>query len=448
MSPWIRYPEWMSTANIHRSKPAAGAFLAQRYLDVRARSVELCKLLTPEDMTVQSMPDVSPAKWHLAHVTWFFERFLLQPRRPDYRVFHEGFDHLFNSYYFTVGQMHQRPRRGLLSRPTVAEVLDYRVHVDREMVALCAEADQELRALVTLGLNHEQQHQELILTDIKHVLAQNPLHPAYSADAADTGGEAGPLSWHAFPGGVAEIGVPGSDPGGAPDGDHRAERFAFDNETPRHRVWLEDFEIASRPVTNGEYRAFIDDNGYAHSELWLADGWSTVQAEGWRQPLYWQDDLQHAFTLGGLKPIDPQAPVCHLSYYEADAYARWAGLHWPGARLPSEAEWEIAAAKAPAAGHFAEAGVLQPRGQSGDGLRQMFGDVWEWTASPYAPYPGFKPLAGSLGEYNGKFMCSQMVLRGGSCATPGDHVRASYRNFFYPRQRWQFSGLRLARGVQ
>jgi ergothioneine biosynthesis protein EgtB len=441
----IRYPEAMSAtksaSNPRSDAPVCtGERLAERFRRVRARSVGLCDPLAPEDMTVQSMPDVSPAKWHLAHVTWFFERFLLQPRRPGYRVFHEGFDYLFNSYYFTVGQMHQRPRRGLLSRPTVAEVLDYRAYVDREMTALCAEADQELRALVTLGLNHEQQHQELILTDIKHVLAQNPLHPAYREEAADPGGEAGPLSWHAFPGGVAEIGAGCSD--------DRAERFAFDNETPRHRVWLEDFEIASRPVTNGEYRAFMDDGGYARSELWLADGWSMVQSEGWRQPLYWQDDLQHAFTLGGLKPIDPHAPVCHVSYYEADAYARWAGLHWPGARLPREAEWEIAAAKMPAEGHFAEAGVLQPRGQADERLRQLFGDVWEWTASLYAPYPGFEPLAGSLGEYNGKFMCSQMVLRGGSCATPGDHVRASYRNFFYPQQRWQFSGLRLARNVR
>jgi ergothioneine biosynthesis protein EgtB len=414
----------------------AGTILTRRYFDVRARSVALCEPLSPEDMTVQSMPDVSPSKWHLAHVTWFFERFLLQPHCNGYAVFNKQFDHLFNSYYFTVGQMHQRPRRGLLSRPGVDEVLRYREHVDRAMTELLEQADGELASLVLLGLNHEQQHQELILTDIKHVLAQNPMLPAYGA-ATDPGEATAPSAWTAFPGGVAEIGALSTTGVGS--------GFVFDNETPRHRVWLDPFEIADRPVSNGEFRVFIEDGGYERSELWLSDGWTRVREEGWRHPLYWADDLRHSFTLGGELPLDVHAPVCHLSYFEADAYARWAADRTPGARLPTEAEWEIAARDLPLRGHFAEAGVYQPLGAAGEGLRQMYGDVWEWTSSPYSPYPGFQPLAGSLGEYNGKFMCSQMVLRGGSCATPEGHVRPTYRNFFYPQQRWQFSGMRLAR---
>jgi ergothioneine biosynthesis protein EgtB len=295
-----------------------------------------------------------------------------------------------------------------------------------------------VRFLVTLGLHHEQQHQELMLTDIKHVLAQNPLQPAYDEAAAGASDvPAPPRDWQRFPGGVAEIG-------------HAGDGFCYDNETPRHRVWLEDFELATRPVTNREWREFMADGGYERPELWLSEGWATILAEGWDRPFYWREDGEEVFTLGGLRPVDPAAPASHLSYFEADAYARWAG-----ARLPTEAEWEVAsraaagrAEGAPAApGNFAGAGVLQPRVAAGTGLIQMFGDVWEWTASPYSPYPGFQPLAGSLGEYNGKFMCSQLVLRGGSCATPADHIRDTYRNFFYPRDRWQFTGLRLARSV-
>jgi ergothioneine biosynthesis protein EgtB len=390
-------------------------------------------------MVVQSMPDVSPTKWHLAHVTWFFERFVLKPHLAGYRELEPRYDYLFNSYYYTAGEMHARPRRGLLSRPTVEEVLAYRRHVDAAMTRLLDGADDAVRYLIVLGLHHEQQHQELMLTDIKHVLAQNPLEPVYRAGAATPAAAgAGPLAWTGFPGGVAEIGADG---GG----------FCYDNETPRHRVWLEDFELATRPVTNGEFRDFIDDGGYQRPELWLSEGWATILAEGWDRPLYWQSDRERVFTLGGSRPIDPEAPASHLSYYEADAYARWAG-----ARLPTEAEWEVASRTSAergadggiASGHFVESGALQPRAAGpGEGLRQMFGDVWEWTASPYAPYPGFEPLAGSLGEYNGKFMCSQLVLRGGSCATPADHIRDTYRNFFYPRDRWQFTGLRLARSV-
>ena len=408
----------------------AGEALAARYRRIRRRSLDLCRPLAPEDMTVQSMPDASPAKWHLAHVTWFFERFVLQPNSPGYRIFNEAYDHLFNSYYYTVGQMHLRPQRGLISRPTVAEVMDYRNHVDHAMVPLCEAADDATRFLVTLGLHHEQQHQELLLTDIKHMLAQNPMFPAYDEAAAQASDTQTGLHWIGFPGGLQEIGTEAGD------------GFVFDNETPRHRVWLEEFELANRPVSHGEYQEFIEDGGYATADLWLSDGWSAVQSGDWRRPLYWQEDDQHLFTLGGIKAIDRDAPVCHLSYYEADAYARWAG-----ARLPTEAEWEIAARQQPAEGNFAESGWFHPRGGDTPGLQQCFGDTWEWTASAYAPYPGFKPLAGSLGEYNGKFMCSQMVLRGGSCVSPGDHLRASYRNFFYPHQRWQFSGLRLARSV-
>jgi ergothioneine biosynthesis protein EgtB len=425
--------------------PEAGAAhrdpdaLPRHYERVRSRSIELAEPLAPEDMVVQSMPEVSPTKWHLAHVTWFFERFVLKAHLPGYREFDPRYDFLFNSYYYTAGQMHSRSRRGLLSRPTVDEILAYRRHVDEALARLLAGAGDQVRFLIVLGLNHEQQHQELLLTDIKHVLGQNPLEPVYREDAATPSGEkAGPLEWQGFPGGVAEIGAAGED-------------FCYDNETPRHRAWLEDFELATRPVTNAEFRGFIEDGGYERPELWLSDGWATILAEGWDRPLYWSEDRKQVFTLGGPRPVDGDAPASHLSYYEADAYARWAG-----ARLPTEAEWELASrsasstcADSPAGeGHFVEAGHLQPRAaEPGAGLRQMFGDVWEWTASPYAPYPGFEPLAGSLGEYNGKFMCSQLVLRGGSCATPAGHIRPTYRNFFYPRDRWQFSGLRLARSL-
>jgi len=412
-----------------------GSSLARSYRQIRQRSEALCRPLAPEDMVIQSMPDASPAKWHLAHVTWFFERFVLSEHLPRYRPFHPGFDYLFNSYYHSVGQMHQRPRRGLLSRPTVAEVMDYRRHVDAHMQALLAEraGDPALAFLVTLGLNHEQQHQELLLTDIKHMLAQNPLQPAYRADLRRDAGKDTPLAFVSFPGGEQEIGANG-------------QGFCFDNETPRHRVLLQDFQLANRLATNAEYLAFIRDGGYRHHALWLSDGWATVQSQSWQRPLYWSDSLESEFTLAGEAPLDPHAPVSHLSFYEADAFARWAG-----ARLPTEAEWEVAAGAGPVRGNLGTERALHPLPASaapatGPGaLHQLFGDLWEWTASSYSPYPGFRPLAGSLGEYNGKFMCSQMVLRGGSCATPASHVRASYRNFFYPYARWQFMGLRLAK---
>jgi len=413
---------------IRHERPAAT--IANAYHAVRSRTRALAAPLSAEDACVQSMPDASPAKWHLAHTTWFFERFILTPRASGYRVFNEGFDYLFNSYYYTAGQMHARPRRGLVTRPSLSEVLDYRSHVDAGIQSLLERehGDEELAFLVTLGINHEQQHQELLLTDIKHLFAQNPLLPAYAELPAAAPGTAAPLRWVAGPSGRIGVG-------------HDGDGFAFDNEGPRHDVLLREHALASRLVTNAEFREFIDDGGYAESSLWLSDGWSTVLAEGWNRPLYWQEDLEQAFTLGGLMPIEPDAPVIHLSLFEADAFARWAGC-----RLPTEFEWEAAARDRPRDGNWADSEAFRPRAASArDGLQQLYGDAWEWTGSPYTPYPGFQPLAGSLGEYNGKFMCSQMVLRGGSCATPAGHVRPTYRNFFYPAQRWQFSGLRLAR---
>jgi ergothioneine biosynthesis protein EgtB len=408
---------------------AAAEPLAGRYRRVRQATLALAAPLGAEDLMVQSMPDASPGKWHLAHTTWFFEQFVLmrdaayRPRDPAWLV-------LFNSYYQTVGPMHARPRRGLLSRPSLEEVLDYRRRVDDAMDALLAHAgDPALAGLVELGLQHEQQHQELLLTDIKHALWCNPLQPAYAARAAaaEAPPAATPMRFVAGREGVAEIG-------------HAGAGFAFDNETPRHRQLLRPHAIASRPVTNAEYRAFVDDGGYRDPALWLSDGWAVVQAEQWRHPLYWQDDLAGEFTLAGVRELDPQAPVCHLSYFEADAFARWAG-----ARLPTEAEWEASAAALPVQGNLLESGVLHPRAAAGaTGLQQFYGDIWEWTASPYVSYPGFRPLPGALGEYNGKFMNGQWVLRGGSCATPRTHIRASYRNFFPPQARWQFAGLRLA----
>jgi ergothioneine biosynthesis protein EgtB len=416
---------------VARSSRAAAA-VSEALAAARARTLALAAPLSAEDACVQSMPDASPAKWHLAHTTWFFEHFILAARSPGYRAFHERYDYLYNSYYLTAGQMHARPRRGLVTRPSLEDVLAYRAHVDEAMQELLARerGDARLEFLATLGINHEQQHQELLLTDIKHLFAQNPLLPAYKELPPPGNAAAAPLAW-----------LPGRT--GSVDLGHAGDGFAFDNETPRHPALLGEHSLASRLVTNAEFRAFIDDGGYTNPVLWLSDGWSTVVAEGWRHPLYWQDDLAQEFTLGGLQPIAPAAPVTHLSYYEADAFARWAGC-----RLPTEAEWEAAASDRPVVGNFADSGACHPRpADSGPGLRQLFGDAWEWTSSPYGPYPGFRPLAGSLGEYNGKFMCSQMVLRGGSCATPPGHVRASYRNFFYPAQRWQFNGIRLARDV-
>jgi len=414
---------------------AAPARLSRAYADVRAHTERLAAPLSPEDQTVQSMPDVSPTKWHRAHVTWFFETFLLQPNRPGYRVHHPRYGYLFNSYYEAVGPRHARPQRGLLSRPGAAEVTAYRGHVDAAMTAWLDQVPElapDLAALVELGLQHEQQHQELLLMDIKHVLSCNPLLPAYlpGAAAGSTTGAPPPLGWLPCAGGTVEIG-------------HGGEGFAFDNEAPRHAVLLQPFALADRPVTAGEWLAFMHDGGYRRPELWLSDGWATVRAEGWEAPLYWHRDGDdgeagdwQVFTLGGPRPPDPAEPVCHVSYYEADAYARWAGH-----RLPTEAEWEAVAA---------EAGTVGSRPFDLDALHPhpapppAFGEVWEWTASAYLPYPGFRPAAGAVGEYNGKFMVNQHVLRGGCCATPTGHTRLTYRNFFPPSARWPFTGLRLA----
>jgi len=410
--------------------------LAVFYERVRRKSVELIATLEPEDCVIQTIPEVSPAKWHLAHVTWFFEEFVLTRHVSDYAVFDEHYAYLFNSYYVTVGEMHSRPRRGLLSRPVLRDVLAYREHVDSAMLDLIdRNEDAELVFLVTLGLHHERQHQELLLTDIKHVLFSNPLGPAYRA-AAPPSAEA-PAPRHEFlprPAGRFAVGATG-------------ESFCFDNETPRHDVLVPGHALGNRLVTNGEYRAFVEDGGYRRPELWLSDGWSRITAEDWTRPLYWSEDARREFTLAGWQPIEEASPVCHVSYYEADAFARWAG-----ARLPTEHEWELAAEPVAVAGNMLEADALEPlpcrSAESGTTVpAQLFGDVWEWTASPYVAYPGFEPLPGSLGEYNGKFMANQMVVRGGSCVSAADHLRASYRSFFYPHDRWQFLGIRLARNA-
>jgi ergothioneine biosynthesis protein EgtB len=400
-----------------------GAALAERYRSVRAHSLQLSAPLSAEDQQVQSMPDVSPTKWHLAHTTWFFETFLLKPRLAGYRVFDEAYDFLFNSYYEAVGPRHARAERGLITRPSVEEVRAYRAHVDEAMARLLAGGDPDVARLTELGLNHEQQHQELLLMDIKHVLSCNPLQPAY-APAREGSGDATSLGWTHFGEGLYEIG-------------HDGHGFAFDNEGPRHRVFVEAFRLADRLVTAGEYLSFIEDGGYRRPELWLSDGWATVKAQDWTAPLYWDEgDGWRVFTLHGAQPLQPAEPVCNLSHYEADAYARWAGK-----RLPTEAEWEVAAASVPVADPTQ---ALHPRAASGPGLRQMTGELWQWTASAYLPYPRYRPDAGALGEYNGKFMSGQMVLRGSACITPAGHARTSYRNFFPPAARWAFSGLRLA----
>jgi ergothioneine biosynthesis protein EgtB len=387
---------------------------ARDFEQVRQRSVQLAEPLSAEDCGAQSMPDASPVKWHLAHTTWFFETFILEPHEQGFRPFHPAFRVLFNSYYNGVGDKHPRPQRGLLTRPALDEVLAWRRDVDARIASLlrAAPADRALAALVELGMQHEQQHQELILTDLKHLLAQNPVCPAYLDSALPASCAAGPLAWLDFDGGVAEIG-------------HGGAGFCFDNELPRHRVYLAPFQLASRLVTNGEYLEFVDAGGYRDPGLWLSEGWDRVCSGELAHPLYWKTEQGRwmEFTLHGLQPLDMARPVTHVSLYEADAYARWRG-----ARLPLEAEWEFAA-----------------RAAGSDGLAQMFGACWQWTASSYAPYPGFAPAAGALGEYNGKFMVNQYVLRGSSCATPHGHARTSYRNFFPAGARWQFTGIRLAR---
>jgi ergothioneine biosynthesis protein EgtB len=422
---------------IHPTPPATvltKLSLSQQYHQIRQLSQQICSPLALEDYVIQSMPDVSPPKWHLAHTTWFFETFLLVPHLANYRMFHPQFGYLFNSYYETVGQRHPRSERGLLSRPTVSEVYDYRAQVDEGMRSLLSHVDHpDLESLIRLGLHHEQQHQELLLTDIKHILALNPLHPAYRSDLPTIHqAVASKEHWLDYPGGVYSMGYGGNE-------------FAFDNELPRHPVYLQDYWLAARLVTNGEYLEFME-AGYEQPEHWLSEGWATVQREGWRSPLYWEfiEENWWVMTLGGMRPINLHEPVCHVSYYEADAYARWAGK-----RLPTEAEWEAAA---PVSlqdnflGNFLGSGYLHPMpALSNTRPDQLLGDVWEWTQSAYLPYPGFQTAPGAVGEYNGKFMCNQMVLRGGSCVTSQSHMRSSYRNFFPPASRWQFSGIRLAR---
>jgi len=445
--------------------------LAEHFRAVRSFSTALAEPLRDEDCVVQSMPDASPTKWHLAHTTWFFETFVLVRALPQYRAFHPAYGFLFNSYYDAVGERHPRPERGLLTRPSLDEVRRYRAHVDDAMSELLALSDGPSRVIqpgvdvafaTRLGLEHEQQHQELLLTDILHAFSCNPLRPAYREEPF-TGGAAngnararegraagGPptdLRWASFDEGLHSIGRDANDP-----------TFAFDNERPRHRVFLDRFSLASRLVTNVEYLEFIADGGYAKPELWLADGWNEMRARQWTAPLYWEGGADERasvsersqFSLRGVHRLDPDAPVCHVSFYEADAYA-----HWAGARLATEAEWEVMAERVRLAGNFVESGHLEPvawhpgedpaETKGGAGPYQVFGDVWEWTQSPYVGYPGFRPWTGALGEYNGKFMCNQMVLRGGSCVTSTNHIRASYRNFFPPNARWQFSGIRLAR---
>lgn len=410
--------------------------LKVRYQQIRQATTLLAAPLSPEDCAVQSMPDCSPAKWHLAHTSWFFETFLLETTLLNYQHFNPQFRYLFNSYYQTVGAQYQRPQRALLTRPALAEILAYRQYVDEQMQHLLAQNDAlsaAILAVIELGLQHEQQHQELLLTDIKHLFSFNPLHPAYQKLPKRTDMMATPLRWHRYEEGVHPLG-------------HAGQGFSFDNEQPRHRVFLNAFELASRPATNREYLGFIEDGGYTTPTLWLSDGWQKVQQDGWRAPLYWQQQGSQWFThtLNGWLAINEEEPVCHLSYYEADAFARWAG-----ARLPTEAEWEVAANSLPVSGNFVESGKLHPQSASptDDALLQMFGDVWEWTQSAYTGYPGYQPSPGALGEYNGKFMCNQLILRGGSCVSPQSHLRASYRNFFPPEARWQFSGVRLARDV-
>jgi ergothioneine biosynthesis protein EgtB len=416
-----------------RSAPASGA--SQRYRAIRATTRALSGPLSAEDCAVQSMPDASPVKWHLAHTTWFFETFILERHDPQRAPFDPAFRVLFNSYYNAVGDRHPRPQRGLISRPGLAEVLAYREQVDAEMSTLldAGALSPELQSLAELGLHHEQQHQELILTDLKHLLSCNPTHPPYQKNWPLTPVHSAKRRWIGIGAGLREIG-------------HGGDGFAFDNEQPRHKVWLEPFQIASLPITHGEFIDFIEDGGYRRPELWLSLGWDTVATRQWAAPMYWEKrgSRWFTFTLHGMAPVERNTPACHLSFFEAEAFARWAG-----ARLPTEAEWECAAEGASRDGNFLESGALHPlapREAPPEAVpAQMFGDVWEWTRSDYAPYPGFRPAEGAVGEYNGKFMCNQYVLRGGSCATPASHIRSTYRNFFPADARWQFSGLRLAR---
>ena len=425
---------------------APSTSLLVRFQFVRQATMHLIAPLTPEDLMVQSSPDASPAKWHLAHTSWFFETFVLGDFVPGYKAFHPDFHWLFNSYYNSLGEMPEKKLRASFSRPPLDTILAYRAYVDEAVATLLAGTpeDEAVRRIV-LGLEHEQQHQELVATDVKHALFTNPLHPAYLESALKSDAEtiAPPQDWASFAPGLTEIGI-------TPD-PAALEAFAFDNETPRHTTYIAPFHLASRPVSVAEYLAFMDDDGYGRPELWLSEGWSTMRDQSWHAPLYWRRDQAaksgwSIYTMGGFQPLDAlsETPVCHLSFFEADAYARWAGC-----RLPTEFEWEYAATQQPfqpAEGNFIETGKLHPvPAKSEIGVQQLFGDVWEWTQSGYTGYPGYHPLPGALGEYNGKFMSSQIILRGGSCVTPASHIRRTYRNFFGPATRWQFSGLRLAK---
>jgi ergothioneine biosynthesis protein EgtB len=418
---------------IARKVPVDALPLVDRFLAIRQLSERLARPLSPEDQTVQSMPDASPTKWHLAHTTWFFETFVLRPHAKAYRPFDPAYEYLFNSYYEAVGPRHPRPQRGMITRPGAEEILAYRRHVTNAMGELIASGRGDWAAIVELGLHHEQQHQELILMDAKHMLSMSPLFPAYAPESAPPDSDMAALGWIDFEGGLIEIG-------------HAASDFAFDNEGPRHRTWVDPFALATRLVTCGEYAAFIDEGGYRRPEFWLSAGWDCVKQRDWQAPLYWHrdGDSWNVFTLAGLRPMRAAEPVCHVSLYEAAAFAKWAGK-----RLPREAEWELAATDVALAGNMLEDDRLHPvAAPQGDGLLQMIGDVWEWTASPYVAYPGYREPPGAIGEYNGKFMANQTVLRGGCAATPRDHIRTTYRNFFPPDARWMFGGIRLAEDLR
>ncbi len=427
----------LHASSVQLTQPALTSTLAEQYRSVRTFSHQLCEPLSPEDYVVQSMPDASPTKWHLAHTTWFFETLVLMEALPDYKPFSSEFQYLFNSYYNSLGAQFPRVQRGMLSRPTVDEVHAYRAHVDNAMAGVFhsgrLDEDAALSSVLETGLHHEQQHQELLLTDLKHMLAQNPTYPVYRESVQTERQLCVPLHWQRWEEGLYSIGS---------DGDS----FIYDNEGPRHRHFQPAFELSNRLIVSGEFIAFMRDGGYKRPELWLSEGWAHVQQEGWTHPLYWVEDdgRWKQFTLSGLRDVNPIEPVCHISYFEADAFARWFG-----ARLPTEAEWEIVASAEPIQGNMVESERFHPaaaEGVNGD-MRQLFGDVWEWTQSAYSAYPGYQPVPGPLGEYNGKFMCGQFVLRGGSCATSQSHIRPTYRNFFPPAARWQFSGVRIARDI-
>jgi ergothioneine biosynthesis protein EgtB len=421
---------------------ASNDALLAEYISVRAQTEKICRPLEIEDYVVQSMPDVSPTRWHLAHMSWFFETFVLSALDPAYKSVDPIYDFLFNSYYNLIGDRWARPDRGLLTRPTVRQIYEYRAHVDRAMIAALTSISEEsltkIAPVITLGLNHEQQHQELILTDVKHVLSINPMHPRYSKRNPTASHALKPIEWKRFDESLYEIGFA--------DLAHVASHpFSFDNERPRHRVYLNDFAIADRLITSGEYLEFIRAGGYSKPEIWLSDGWGQVQMHGWKAPLYWDrhsDGSWWQTTLNGYREVQSDEPVTHVSFYEAEAFAAWYG-----ARLPREEEWEVAAMGVPIEGSFVEAENFHPApiNTKRSGLEQLYGEVWQWTSSNYLGYPGFRAPEGALGEYNGKFMSNQMVLRGASCVTPRSHARITYRNFFPPQARWQFSGIRLAR---